>query len=83
MSFTCGTCGLVIRSQGRLYQCIEAHFQHCRPQCLVCHRTVSRPHTWWEVDNLGAGSAVHKDCLDRNLRLPLDHPERCMYLQWV
>lgn len=83
MSYTCGVCGLKIRSLERLNECIEAHFQHCRPQCMMCNRPISRRDDLWEVDNFGPSSTVHKDCLDRNLRLPFDHPDRCLFLQWI
>jgi len=82
--FTCARCGLVIRSETRLKECVWAHYRHCRPQCVVCRRTVSHAEACWEVDNMGLGMVVHKACLADNLDLPAGcHPDRCLYLQWI
>jgi len=50
---------------------------------MVCNRSISHQANWWEVDNFGLTSTVHKDCLDHNLRLQADHPDRCMFLQFI
>lgn len=76
----CERCGLVMKSLS-IRDCIRAHEHHCRPKCMVCCRTVSRIESCRPLDNMYLGLA-HKACIEANLDLDENHPNRVVWLQY-